>query len=491
MSQSTIAVIIIFVFAFIPLILAEVARKNSVATIEDFFIYSRKMPLLYAFCTIFATWYSAFAVLGSVASFYQNGPIYMTCFSWNVLFAVGIFHVGRRIWFYGNKGGYLTPSDFFQDIYGSPRVTILVTIIGLVFTVPYLQIQMFGGSYLLEVATSGDLPWRMTILVFYVIMVVYLWAGGLRSVALTDIFYSCLIFIVLLFTGIFLSNQAGGIETIFDNLTETDINNVILSGEKPVHNVTLWLTMFVITPIGALMGPPMWIRHYSIKEKKSFYILPLLIAAATICYFGSLLAGNACKVLDPNIVDTDILLPNMIVKYGGILLVTVLMCGFFAAALSTANSQIHALSAIYMIDIHRRYINPHASDARLIYITKWVLLMISICTYFMTVMHSSRILETGLLALSGTAQLIVPTLGAFFCKKSNENGAFYGLLTGILLLLTLRFPAGMEASFSGCISLIANAVIFSLVSHYGKPNIRIREKIVQYKMDYEERLYIR
>ena len=56
MSQSTIAVIIIFVFAFIPLILAEVARKNSVATIEDFFIYSRKMPLLYAFCTIFATW---------------------------------------------------------------------------------------------------------------------------------------------------------------------------------------------------------------------------------------------------------------------------------------------------------------------------------------------------------------------------------------------------------------------------------------------------
>ena len=158
MSQSTIAVIIIFVFAFIPLILAEVARKNSVATIEDFFIYSRKMPLLYAFCTIFATWYSAFAVLGSVASFYQNGPIYMTCFSWNVLFAVGIFHVGRRIWFYGKKGGYLTPSDFFQDIYGSPRVTVLVTIIGLVFTVPYLQIQMFGGSYLLEVATSGDLP---------------------------------------------------------------------------------------------------------------------------------------------------------------------------------------------------------------------------------------------------------------------------------------------------------------------------------------------
>ncbi|MBQ3322100.1 MAG: sodium:solute symporter family protein [Firmicutes bacterium] len=488
MSQSNIAVFIIFIFAFTPLILAEVARKNAIATIEDFFIYSRRMPLFYAFCTIFATWYSAFAVMGSASSFYQNGPVYMTCFAWNALFAVGIYFIGRRIWFYGKKRGYITPSDFFQDMYGSSKVTILVTIIGFVFTVPYLQIQMFGGSYLLEVATNGAIPWKMTVLVFYVIMIVYLWAGGIRSVALTDIFYSGLVFFVLLFTGIFLINKAGGVDTVFDYLTQADSEHVIVSGSDPAHNVLLWLTMFVVTPIGALMGPPMWIRHYSIKEKKSFYILPLLIAAATMCYFGSIFAGNAGKILVPDITNTEILVPNMIIHYGGTILATILLCGFFAAALSTANSQIHALSAIYTIDIHRRYINPNASDARLIYITKWVLMLISLATYIMIIRQQSIILDTGLLALSGTAQLIVPTLGAFFWKRSSGNGAFAGMLVGVLLLLTLRFMAGFEASLSGCIALGANAVIFIIVSLSGESNIRIREKIVDFRMDYEEKM---
>lgn len=488
MSQSNIAVFIIFIFAFTPLILAEVARKKAIATIEDFFIYSRSMPLFYAFCTIFATWYSAFAVMGSASSFYQNGPVYMTCFAWNMLFAVGIYFIGRRIWFYGKKRGYITPSDFFQDMYGSSKVTIMVTIIGFVFTVPYLQIQMFGGSYLLEVATNGVIPWKMTVLVFYVIMIVYLWAGGLRSVALTDIFYSGLVFFVLLFTGIFLINKAGGIDTVFDYLTETDSEHIIISKGDSAHNAVLWMTMFVITPVGALMGPPMWIRHYSIKEKKSFYILPLLVAAATGCYFGSIFAGNAGKMLVTDVANTETLVPSMIIQYGGTILATILLCGFFAAALSTANSQIHALSAIYTIDIHRRYINPNDSDARLIYITKWVLLIISIATYIMIIWQHSIILDTGLLAMSGTAQLIVPTLGAFFWKRSNGNGAFAGMLAGVLLLLTLRFIVGFEVSLSGCLALIVNALVFIIVSQSSEPNIRIREKIVDFKMDYEEKM---
>ena len=43
MSQSTIVTLIIFVFAFVPLIIAEFARKSSVASVEDYFLYSRKL----------------------------------------------------------------------------------------------------------------------------------------------------------------------------------------------------------------------------------------------------------------------------------------------------------------------------------------------------------------------------------------------------------------------------------------------------------------
>ena len=485
MTSSTITVIIIFSFAFIPLILAEVARKDAGTTVEDFFVYSRKMPTFYAFCTISATWFSAFAVLGSATSFYVNGPMYMTAFAWNILFAVCIFLIGRRIWHYGKKNGYITPSDFFDDIYSSPKLTVLVTCVCLLFTVPYIQIQMFGGTYLLDAATDGAIPWRMAVLIFYVIMIVYMWAGGLRSVALTDVFYTILVTFVMLFTGLFLCRKAGGMTYIFDYLIQSEKENLILSRPGSAVNVQLWLTMFIITPIGALMSPPMWIRSFSIKDQKSFYLLPFLIAVLTVSYFGSLLTGNAAKVLDPGIVDAEALLPNLIMEHGGTILATISLCGFYAAALSTANSQIHSLSAIYTIDIHRRYINPNASDARLVYITKWSLLIISMVTYLMVIRQPVLILDTGLLALSGTAQLIVPAVGGLIWNKANSNGAFVGLLSGVCVLIGLKI-FGLEASLCGCIGLAVNSLLFIVIGKYGTNEPKVREKIVQYKVEFEE-----
>lgn len=484
MSPITIDIIIIFSFAFIPLVLAEFARKDSMSTLEDFIVYSRDMPLLFAFCTIFATWYSAFAVLGSVNSFYVNGPVYMTAFAWNTLFAVGVFFVGRRIWYYGRKHGYLTPSDFFDDIYGSKPLTLVITMICIVFTLPYLQIQMLGGTYLLEVALNGELPWRITVLIFYVIMVVYMWAGGIRSVALADVFYGAMIMFVVLLTGFFLSQKAGGIRFVFDYLMEHE-GNVTVSRDGGNANVLLWLTMFVITPIGALMSPPMWIRHYSIRERASFYKLPLFIALATICYFGSILSGNAARVLKPLQEQTDIILPNLIMTYGGPIMAAILLCGFFAAALSTANSQIHAMSAIVTVDVHKRYINPNASDVKLIHTNKWSLLVISLFTFIIITQRSTVILDAGLVAMSGTAQLIIPAIGALFWKRAKASGALAGLLAGVAVLMGLKMIGGLEASLCGCISLAVNAILYIVIGLYGKPEPDVRERIVNYKAEFD------
>ena len=61
MDTTTIVLLIIFAFTFIPLLLAEFARKDSVPELEDFFLQGRKMPLFMAFFTVYATWVSSFA----------------------------------------------------------------------------------------------------------------------------------------------------------------------------------------------------------------------------------------------------------------------------------------------------------------------------------------------------------------------------------------------------------------------------------------------
>ena len=213
---------IIFTFVFIPLIIAEIARRQSIPTVEDFFLYSQKMPLGYAFFTIYSTWFSSFAVFGSSATFYESGPLYMTAFAWNILFAIFIFGISRRLWFYSRKGEYLTATDFFDDIYGSKALSLLITGIMLCFTVPYLEIQLFGGTFLINIATNGAIPWKVALLLFYVIMIVYLWAGGIRSVAMTDVFYGILVFFAMIVIGVILVSKVGGPAAMFNSLAEKD-----------------------------------------------------------------------------------------------------------------------------------------------------------------------------------------------------------------------------------------------------------------------------
>ena len=63
MEGTTSTLLVVFVFTFIPLILAEVARKRSLPTIRDFFIQNREMPLVLVFFTVYATWVSSFAFM--------------------------------------------------------------------------------------------------------------------------------------------------------------------------------------------------------------------------------------------------------------------------------------------------------------------------------------------------------------------------------------------------------------------------------------------
>jgi SSS family solute:Na+ symporter len=73
----------------------------------------------------------------------------------------------------------------------------------------------------------------------------------------------------------------------------------------------------------------------------------------------------------------------------------------------------------------------------------------------------------GLVALSGTAQVFIPTAGALFWKRSTTAGAVTGLLAGVGILVLLTFVPSIKAPLgmhSGLFSLIANLVLFVVVS---------------------------
>ncbi|MCL1982102.1 MAG: sodium:solute symporter family protein [Clostridiales bacterium] len=465
-GQNTGALVIIALFMLIPLAMGFLANKKSIPTTEDYFVQGRSMGSIAVFFTVAATWWSAFAFMGSNAYFLTRGPLYWTAIAWNILFGVLYFVVGKRVWHFGKLNKYITPKDFFKHHYGSEALGNVVAVIMLVFTLPYLQIQLSGGAYLIEVASGGVISFPVAALLFYLVIIIYVWSGGLRAVAWTDIFYGILLFFGMIYGGIYIANLLGGPSEMFEQIRTVKPEHLTLQSGAWMG----WLAMFIITPVGSFMGPQLWTRMYAVKSGKLFNLMPFLLGFAAIAYVGSMLVGNSGVILKPDIAIADRVLPEILYEYAPFVFASFIIACGAAAAMSTANSQIHAMSAVYTVDIHKTYINKNMNEKSLVWVGRWCILILSAIAYVMCLYATDLLVTIGLVALAGTAQVMVPTCGALFWKRSTTAGAISGLLVGVGLLCTFQFVPGINppgpfaAGGGGLLSFMCNIVVFIVVS---------------------------
>lgn len=489
MITRAINLLIICTFAFIPLFLGEKAREKSIGSAEDFILQGRRMKIFPMYATVFATWMSAFAFMGGVTYFFEEGPIYMTTVGWDMLFAVLFIVLGRRIWHYGKSGRYMTASDFFNDMYKSDMLTAIVTLVSIVCTMFYLQAQIIGAVVAIRVGTNGMISTYTGGIIFFSILVIYLWAGGLRAVAMADIFYGVLIVVAMISTGIFLMHTAGGTDEVFTRIIDMDPLNVSMSRDSGKERIMMWIALFIIVPIGAFMGPQMWLRNYASGSARNFLILPLLIGLSSIICVGTLFSGSAGIVLADDKVDSVAVIMNLLSDNANPFFYTFVAAGIFAAIFSTANSQVHALAAVYAIDVHKRYINSKMPDRKLVFMTKWAILACSCISYLLMIMVPQNIFDLSILGLGGMAQLIVPTAGAFFWKRSGATAAITGILSGEASFILMLILTEIHASICAAAALGINALLFLILSFASVENVSTYRRIASRRREYLSRDY--
>jgi len=236
-----------------------------------------------------------------------------------------------------------------------------------------------------------------------------------------------------------------------------------------VNGYGFWISLLIVMPMGELMMPQIWTRIYAIKEKKTFYIMPILLCISTIAYAGPMLAGNAALVLEPDYNGSvDYILPTMLINYLPPVLMSIIICCAVSACLSTANSQLHSLSQIIILDVYKNCFNTKATEKHLVFMAKLVILLIAVFTYMLLLSGSlTTIFDTTLMSFCVIMQLIVPAAGALWWDKADADTALAGLLLGLSVTLLLSFwhPFTMPLS-SGLIGLICNAALFVISCHF-------------------------
>jgi SSS family solute:Na+ symporter len=292
----------------------------------------------------------------------------------------------------------------------------------------------------------------------------------------------------MLYAGYYISSQVGGPTALFSQLQQTSPDHLTMPGPNGTMGYPMWFSLFAITAIGAFMGPQIWLRMYSVKHGKLFNLMPFLLGLAAFAYVGSVLSGYSGVLLEPNVENPDQILPIMLMEYAPYLLASLIMAAGASAAMSTANSQIHAVSTVVTMDIYKRYVNRDASQARIVYIGRLSLVGFSLAAYIMALTVPGVLVTIGIAALAGTAQLIIPTIGAITWKKAHPTAALAGLWAGVACVLLMTFgplsaPFGYHAGIWG---LLLNAALFVGLSHaLHRRDTAVVERFTQARYDYD------
>ncbi|MFF2163358.1 sodium:solute symporter family protein [Streptomyces sp. NPDC058175] len=153
----------------------------------------------------------------------------------------------------GRKGGYLTQADFFADRYRSPLLGKVVAVVGAVFLLPYLQLQITGLGMIVQLATGSRTGGNLSMVLATVLTVAFVLWSGIRGIARVAYLKDALMItgLVVLLIGVAVSVQ-GGIGGLFE--TVRDSHPQLLTFHQEGYDATFFVTAVIISGIGGGLG---------------------------------------------------------------------------------------------------------------------------------------------------------------------------------------------------------------------------------------------
>ena len=422
----------------------------------SYFLAGRGLGSLALTLTTLATLLSAFTFIGVPADAYTHGLGIFLGVGVTTAFISGLFlWVGYRVWLAAQHFGFITPSEFFGHRFQSPLLALLYCLSALVFTAPYISIQIIGGARTLAAVLGEGIPyWPLAVVVALVILG-YVLFGGSQAVVWTDVVQGIILilgmgvaFVAVAFS---LGREAG---SELDPWLSLPGPQGRWSWQGLLGNQLLF---FMATPL----FPQFFQRFYMARSAHPFKTLmvvwPLLIL---LVFFPAALLGVWGRLAFPSLEKTDQIMPMMLQTLpSGV--AAVVITAALAALMSTADSQLLTASSLVTRDLvvtfFRRQLSPHQEEL----LGRWVVLGIGLASFVIALNPPGLIVEIATWSFQGNAMLFPVLIAGLYWKRATRAGAVAGAL--VSSGLTLGWLSGLlpRAWTGGWLPVIPAVVIGS------------------------------
>jgi Na+/proline symporter len=116
----------------------------------------------------------------------------------------------KRQWMLGKRYGFVTPGEMLSEYFRGDAIRLLVVVVALCFSIPYLGLQLRASGFLFNVLTDNLLSVDVGMWLLSAVVFIYVASGGLRAVAYVDTLQCVLLAFGIVTIGIIALNAVGG-----------------------------------------------------------------------------------------------------------------------------------------------------------------------------------------------------------------------------------------------------------------------------------------
>lgn len=349
---------------------------------EEYFLGGRKMPVFAIAISMFVTLFSAITFVAVPGEAFQYG----------LSMCIGVFlsPIGTIIAFslfvkfYFTKGAF-TPFSYLERRFDD-NIRLLISVIFILMRLFYLGVVMYASAKYLK----GVIGWEVwqSILVIGLIGIFYTALGGVKAVIWTDFmqFFVLIAGLGVVFYKIATSVDGGlpgAMQFAFDNNRGFEIlkdMNRFMS-LSVFERVTIWgIIVGMISSNTFTYGcDQMTIQRLlctsSYKEAKKATLINVLISFPVVMIFWVIGLGlfsfyNSTDKILPSGISADEVMSYFVMTELPVPIPGLLISALMAAVMSTIDSGMNSLSAVFVKDVYLTRINPKATERQEMRVSK-------------------------------------------------------------------------------------------------------------------------
>lgn len=456
-------IIILSLYFIISLTIGFIVKKK--AHVEDYYLADRKLsPFIFA-GTMIATNLSAFTIFGTSGIGYREGLAFFPIMGFGTGFmAITFCVIGIKIWKLGKTYGLVTPAELIHKIYNNKTLSIIFSLVLIAFTLPYVAIQPYAAGKV--VSQLFGVPTWVGATVITLIIVCYTLRGGLRAIAVTDIFQGLLMLILLIVAIYIVGMHYGGTTEALKLIENTRPALLSREGTSGFYTPGICFSYILLWFFCDPMFPQIFQRFYAAESPRAIKICSITYPlVCSIIFIIPITIGVLGNITFPGLAhsQSDAIMAILMTHIGGDIFGTLVLTAGIAALMSTMDSQLLTLSSIFTRDLLPLIKKGSIRDSTKT--SKLMVVLLALCGLIIALATSTTILNLGMTAFTGLSVLFPTVLfGLYLDNKARAISAIMSIITGEIFVLLYHYKILSNGGFLGVVPIMLASAAAYLIT---------------------------